>query len=208
MKKILLTFSILISSPIFNTFAGDDNNIVEIMTSPIEEIQAIATPKNASKATDHHKLVPKLLEQMRNPQNSEFIQNVACLTLWSNPETKAAYRDELVSTFLNPMRDIGCLNSLINSVWNDQELKTAHYDKLVGTSLNICRNAKNERSKFIFLEKLWNDENARTANYQELLDMLSDLAQNGSTKEIRTQAMTMLIQNQERWIDAWNNITH
>ncbi|MDP1723223.1 MAG: hypothetical protein Q8L85_00785, partial [Alphaproteobacteria bacterium] len=143
MKKTILTFSILISSPIFNTFAVGGDNIIEIDSLSIE----------------------KLLEIAKDMSKSEREQFNACKELLNFPENTT---EEIL---LDIAYHISTLVKCAQDKNIKLEAIDVFYNKVIPKLFAIVQNTQNEKVKHNAISKLWSQDNVAYRNESVLLDL-------------------------------------
>ncbi|MDP1974356.1 MAG: hypothetical protein Q8K37_00115, partial [Alphaproteobacteria bacterium] len=155
MKKTILTFSILISSPIFNTFAVGGDTIIEIAPSSIEELQAIAN----------------------NPQKDEKERLDACKKLMTSQDIN---KDALVSILFKMAKEFTIYHTTaLDVLWNDLETKEKYLDVLAPLYFDHAKNTKYEIFKTVIFDKLFYDQQCKIKYADELVALALDQAENG-----------------------------
>ncbi|MDP1724906.1 MAG: hypothetical protein Q8L85_09430 [Alphaproteobacteria bacterium] len=203
MKKTLLTFSILLSSPVFNTFAVGGDNIIEIDSLSIEQLQAITNDvsKSEYERLDACKKLLNLsedrIEETLFLSLTHVINRLAIDGQDLNVKSEAFHvfhsviEPRLLEILQNTNDKTVKLEALAE-FWYNPEVRTSCRDLLNPILLDLMQNAKDETTKYIAIVTLLSDQKSIYEHRNALIHTLLDLAQNAKIDTLRFYAITTL----------------
>ncbi|MDP3533014.1 MAG: hypothetical protein Q8S31_06980 [Alphaproteobacteria bacterium] len=164
MKKSIIVFSILLSSPVFNIFAVGGYNIVEIAPSPVQILLEIA-------------------KDMSNPEREQFN---ACKELLNFPENTT---EEI---FLDIACYISALAKRVQDENIKSEAIDVFYNEVIPKLFAIVQNTQNEKVKARSIYTLTKDQQIRNIYSEDIIILLLKFAKSSIDEELKLFALNML----------------
>ncbi|MDP3533642.1 MAG: hypothetical protein Q8S31_10200 [Alphaproteobacteria bacterium] len=189
MKKTLLTFSILLSSTVFNTFAVGGDNIIEIDSLSIEQLQAITNDvsKSEYERLDACKKLLNLsgdaIEETLFVSLNNTIKNLTKHTQDKNIKSEALHifhsviEPRLLEIAQNPNNETDQLGALAE-FWANPEISTSYRDLLSPILLDLMQNAKDEDNKTLAFAILWHCKKETDSYLDKLISLRLNLIEN------------------------------